>query len=193
MKLHVGCGSVYLSGYVNIDGKVDYIAQNCPSSIVDSVETTFEKYYKYGFAKGPQITVADMEHDICQCPMPFKSNSIDEIVMEQVLEHFPSYDVGRVINEIYRILKVGGIFITSVPDLKETAKLLYEAKMESEEDWAIRLIHGTQKNNFSHHYCGYTERTIKTLLSNHGFGCFEDLPKINCYPVIRLKSYKEER
>lgn len=40
-------------------------------------------------------------------PYPFKSSSVDEIIMNSVLEHFPSQpdDFFRILKEIYRIMK----------------------------------------------------------------------------------------
>ena len=64
------------------------------------------------------------------------------------------------------------------------------AKTPEEEDWCIRLIYGTQRNKWSHHYCGYTERTLKEVLSLYRFNKFENLPNINFYPSIYLKAYK---
>ncbi len=43
-------------------------------------------------------------------------NSVDEIVMDEVLEHISFRIVGAVLREIYRILKVGGKLRLQVPD-----------------------------------------------------------------------------
>ena len=190
MKLHLGCGTVYLKGYVNIDGAPNYLADECPPEILAQNATDFDHYYKQEFGTLPGHVVADLGHDLRE-PLPFPNGFVDEIVMYQVLEHVPSYDVGKLLSDIARVLRIGGAFIVSVPDIRRTAELLVEAKTDEEEDWAIRLIHGTQRNQWSHHYCGYTARTLKNLLSKHGFGGFEDMPNINCYPVVHLKAIKE--
>jgi len=180
MKLHIGCGTVYLEGYVNIDGKYDYLSSRCPDEVMEKVKTTFDNYYKHKFGEAPREVVVDRRFDISQLPWPYMDDGCaDEIVMEQVLEHFQAYKVGAILSEVNRVLKVGGSFIVNVPDVKRT------------EDFAIRLIHGTQRNEYAHHYCGYTPRTLKALLSEHGFGRFEDLPVINFYPTIRLRAIKE--
>jgi 2-polyprenyl-3-methyl-5-hydroxy-6-metoxy-1,4-benzoquinol methylase len=112
--------------------------------------------------------------------------------MYQVLEHIPNYEVGQLLSDIARVLKIGGVFIVSVPDIKKTAKMLVEEKTEIKEDWAIRLIYGTQRNQWSHHHCGYIPRTLKALLSQFGFGKFENMPNINCYPVIHIKAVMDK-
>ena len=110
--------------------------------------------------------------------------------MLHVLEHLPSFKVKDVLFEFTRILKLDGRIYVAVPDIIETAKLLANARNAEEEDWAIRLIHGTQRNEFSHHYCGYTKRTLEKLFSQHGFGRFKYLPNINFYPAIHMEGFK---
>jgi SAM-dependent methyltransferase len=189
MKLHIGCGTVYLKGYVNIDGAPDYIAEECPPELLAQNATEFDRYYKQGFGTLPGHVVADLRHNIMD-RLPFPNGFVDEIVMYQILEHIPSYGMDRIVADISRVLKVGGALFVSVPDIKITARMLAEAETEEAEDWAIRLIHGTQRNKWSHHYCGFVPRTLKTLLFKHGFSRFDDLPSINCYPVIHLKAIK---
>jgi len=190
MKIHIGCGTVYLNGYINIDGAPDYLAKECPPDLLDRNATTFDRYYKQKFGTLPGHVVADLEYDIGNA-LPFPNMSVDEVVMYQVLEHIPHYDVDKVLDDIYRVLRIGGTFFVSVPDLKETARILVDATSPKDEDWAIRLIHGTQRNKWSHHFCGFVPRTLKELLSKHGFGSFEDMPIINCYPAIHIKAIKE--
>ncbi len=191
MKLHLGCGTVYLDGFINIDGKPDHFSKNCDSRTLKNISTTFNNYYKYEYGKGPNSVIADLELDISKS-LPFNDNSVEEIVMFHVLEHFQSYNVESIVKEIFRVLEPNGSFFVAVPDLKETAKLLINAKTEEEEDWAIRLIHGTQRNEYAHHYCGYTKRTLKNLLKSCGFTKFEDMPNLNFYPAIHMKAIKEK-
>lgn len=188
MKLHLGCGTIYLKDYINVDVCPDYLAENAPAAALAQNTTTFERYYKHDFCKGSGLCIADVTAPINK--LPFLDGEVEEAVLIQVLEHIPAYDVGNVLKEISRVLKHNGVFIVGVPDLKETAKMLAESTTSEEEDWCIRLIHGTQRNKWSHHYCGYTKHTLKEILSLYNFGNFEDLPNINFYPSIYLKAYK---
>ena len=192
MKIHAGCGTVYLSGYINIDAAPHFLSKESSTLAIETLnqnKTTFENYYKTDFNDRPHCVIADVKSLIDS--MPFDDESAEEIVMLHVLEHFPHYKIDDLLNEINRVLKKGGKFIVGVPDIKKTAEGLAKAATPEEEDWYIRLIHGTQRNEFSHHYCGYTERTLKDLLSKYNFGNFEILPNINFYPAIHLKAYKE--
>lgn len=189
MKLHLGCGTTYLKSYVNVDAEPDFLTEDAPPAVLTQNTTIFERYYKHEFCKGSGLCVADLKATIDK--LPYESDSVDEVVLLHVLEHIPAYEVGTVLKEISRVLKPGGTFIIGVPDLKETAKMLYEANSPEQEDWCIRLVHGTQRNKWSHHYCGYTERTLKEMLTLYGFGDFESMPNINFYPAIHLKAFKK--
>lgn len=189
MKLHIGCGCIYLKDYINIDASPHYLFADAPAEVLELNSTTIENYYKHDFCKASGKIVAD--ECALAVALPFLNNSVDEIVMIHVLEHIPWYEVDKTLNEFHRVLKTNGVLRIGVPDVKETAQLLAQSNTPEEEDWAIRLLHGTQRNKWSHHYCGYTERTLKKLLSNFGFSNFEVLSNINFYPAIHLKAYKE--
>lgn len=188
MKLHLGCGTIYLKDYTNVDICPDYLIESAPAAALAQNTTTFEKYYKHEFGRGSGLCIADVMAPIDK--LPIDREAADEAILIQVLEHIPAYDVGKVLKEIYRVLKKGAFLIVGVPDLKETARMLIQSETPEEEDWCVRLIHGTQRNEWSHHYCGYTRRILKEILSIYGFENFEDLPNINFYPSIYIKAYK---
>lgn len=56
-----------------------------------------------------------LRHDIT-LPVPLPDNSVDSFQAEDVLEHITYDRLGPVIDEIFRILKPGGLFRLSVPD-----------------------------------------------------------------------------
>lgn len=188
MKLHLGCGTIYLKDYINVDVAPTYLAEEAPTELLEENTTTVDKYYKHEFCKGSGVCIADEKAAIDE--LPFETASCDEVVMLHVLEHVPSYKVSKVLNEINRVLKPMGSFIVAVPDLRETALGLAEADTPEDEDWYIRLIYGTQRNEWSHHFCGYVERTLRDLVFAHGFRGFERLSNINFYPAIHAKTYK---
>jgi len=188
MKIHLGCGTVYLVGYNNVDANPDFLSSEADSHTLAENSTTFENYYKHKFGEGTTKSVADTKGDIRN--LPFDDESCDEVVMLHVLEHFPAYEVGGLLKEISRVLKVGGEFIVAVPDTVGNAELLVNASNEDEVDWAIRLIDGTQRNKWSHHYCSYTRRSLCELLEEYEFGDFEPMDNKNFYPAIHIKAKK---
>ena len=61
----------------------------------------------------PRSSKVDVICNFDVYPWPFKSESIDEIIMDQCLEHL--VDHNRAVKEMHRILKPGGIAKISVP------------------------------------------------------------------------------
>ena len=55
--------------------------------------------------------LADVKADICN--LPFEDNTFDVILCNHVLEHIP--DDTKAIQELYRVMKVGGIGIFQIP------------------------------------------------------------------------------
>lgn len=55
----------------------------------------------------------DMVWDLEQFPYPFLDNSVDEVIMEHVLEHIN--DLKGCLREVYRILRPGGVFRFRTP------------------------------------------------------------------------------
>jgi predicted SAM-dependent methyltransferase len=191
MKIHLGCGTNYLYGYTNVDANPQFLSSDLEAKkIIEINGTTFENYYKTDFNSRPSLVVADIKAMVED--LPFEDESVQEIIMFHVLEHIPFYRQKAALSEINRVMRKDGCFIVAVPDTMETAKLLVNAQTKEEEDWAIRLLYGTQRNEYSHHFIGFTERTLKKSLSKNGFNRFESMPNVNFYPAIHLKAFKKE-
>jgi predicted SAM-dependent methyltransferase len=61
--------------------------------------------------------LADVKADICQ--LPFEDNSFDMILCNHVLEHIP--DDRKAMQELYRVLRPGGLGIFQIPQDKSRA------------------------------------------------------------------------
>lgn len=89
-KLDLACGNNKQKGFIGVD---------------------FSK-------KGTQATI---EHNLLTFPWPFKDNSVDEIFCSHFIEHIPHGTDGhndpffRFFDEVYRILKPGGMIRTITP------------------------------------------------------------------------------
>jgi ubiquinone/menaquinone biosynthesis C-methylase UbiE len=81
VKIQLGCGKDYRSGWINCD-------------VVQDVRA--DKYF-----------------DLEVFPWPFPENYADEILLDQVLEHLSN--TLKVMEELHRILKPGGIVRINVP------------------------------------------------------------------------------
>lgn len=92
---------------------------------------------------------ADKHFDLERFPYPLESDSADEILMDNVLEHLD--DIPQVMGELHRILKPGGILKILVPYGKS--------------DWALQ--DPTHK-----HY--FTETSMNYFSEGHAYGYYAD-------------------
>jgi hypothetical protein len=99
MKLHLGNGTVYLDGWVNID-LFNILAKNHPE-IVEHNRTTIDKYYKYKFGENKGNNVTDIKMDVRK--LKFKSNSVDEILCVNLIDHLTKEDFLKALKEWYRV------------------------------------------------------------------------------------------
>ena len=130
MKLHLGCGTKKLEGWINIDS----VAALQP----------------------------DMVHDIGQ-PLPYEGLSVDEILAEDLLEHFDKYLRFIVFYEWARVLKIGGKMTLQVPDFKKILRKYFKFGYDNfvdfifgENMWESRTYIG----HYGNHKWGYSKKTL---------------------------------
>lgn len=138
VKLHLGCGTKRLDGWINIDS-------------VETVEP-------------------DVVHDLSQ-PFPFQDLSVDEVLAEDLLEHFDKYLRFVVFYEWARVLKIGGKITIQVPNFKKILfkyfKFGYDNFVDfifGENLWESEIYIG----HFGNHKWGYSEETLKEFVELFG-------------------------
>jgi SAM-dependent methyltransferase len=141
LKLNLGCGSQYLNWYINIDHPVTEHTASIPR--VDA----------YG-----DITTLD-----------FPDNSVDEIKLLHVLEHFDRVTALVLLVRWQRWLKIDGVLVIETPDILESAKQLasditYEQKMA-----IIRHLEGDQAAKWATHIGQWFDERFENTLSKLGF------------------------
>ena len=52
----------------------------------------------------------------CKLPLPFKNDYFDVITIIEIVEHCDNKENKRILNELYRVLKPGGILILTTPN-----------------------------------------------------------------------------
>lgn len=104
--LDLGCGrGEFLRGFIRC-GLTGYGVDQ--SSIAKSV------------CPEAEILQSDLENE----PLPYDDNTFDVVFSKSVLEHF--YYPEKLVKEIYRIIRPGGLVITMVPDWEAVYKTFYE-------------------------------------------------------------------
>lgn len=170
MKINLGSGTAPLEGYVNCD--------LYPSGVI--VEGATE----------PNRDV-DVTLDLND-RLPFDNSSADEIVAIQALEHLAN--PLALLEEIYRVLKVGGIIDIAVPDLTVICEKWLESS--NEERWVLigewpplcAWIWG-RGGGANRHLSGFDEWRLRAMLTDIGFKNIATIEPFQ-YLSIRLRGYK---
>ena len=189
MKLHLGCGPVYLDGWINIDICIDgytWLAIERPD-IMNYNKTTLNNYYKYSWGEREHnLAVVDKFMNISKFPYPYDDNSVDEILIIGTFEHFDKDEGIKLLKEWHRILKPDRRVIIDVPDMVETMRYL-----EGNPEWAIRLIYGSQKNKYAFHKWGYTLETLSDTCKEIGFKITNEINLVeHGYPMFTIEAIK---
>ena len=106
---------------------------------------------------GQSVTVKNFDIET-GCDIPYEDNSFSAITMLAVVEHVESHKIVKVLREVYRIMKPGGIFIVTTPAAWTDGILRTMAK--------LGLLSAEEINE---HKDTYTHGKIRSLFQEGGF------------------------
>jgi predicted SAM-dependent methyltransferase len=119
---------------------------------------------------GPDVDFVGICTDLSQ----FADASIEAIYAAHVLEHLGYRDeLPRTLAECCRVLKPGGEFMISVPNLDVLCSLFVAD--DTPEDKRLYLMHfmyGGQSDAYDFHKVGFTESFLRSFLDTAGFTGF---------------------
>lgn len=143
MKLHLGCGQIYLPGYLNIDFPLSN----------HSVQ---------------KRSVADQYADITKLKYP--RSSVTEIRLHHVFEHFDRATACALLISWYNWLKPSGVLHIEVPDFsRSAAAALNPLTSNQKRHIALRHLFGSQEAVWATHYHGWTRAEFTQLLTLIGY------------------------
>ena len=107
--------------------------------------------------------------------LPVEDQSFDVVHSRHVLEHFGRDELVKVMKEWTRILRVGGEFRLSVPNIIAALKniLLMEEGILAPHPYAWWQLYGQQASEYDFHKNGFTPKRIELLLGS--LGIFDDI------------------
>jgi predicted SAM-dependent methyltransferase len=143
LKLHLGCGTVYLPGYINIDYPLD--------------QQTSQHALQ---------TPVDLYADITT--LHYETRSVEEVRLHHVFEHFDRATALRLLVEWYDWLTVGGILTIETPDFDRCVKA-YLFGNTIAKGKILRHLFGSQDAHWAVHYDGWDKNKFKTYLSALGY------------------------
>ena len=112
----------------------------------------------------------------------FDENSIDEIYASHVLEHVPQKKVKETLEGIYRVLKIGGKFYVSVPDMDLLCRIFIDPKAPTKVKMQVmRIMFGGQIDEFDFHYFGWNIQFMNDFLISSGFKNLERVKSFSLF------------
>jgi 2-polyprenyl-3-methyl-5-hydroxy-6-metoxy-1,4-benzoquinol methylase len=113
--------------------------------------------------------VAPVESDIDGCSLPFRTDSVDVVVLDEILEHVAHTDI--LVDEAFRILKPNGVLLVSTPNLASwfnRIALIFGIQPAFSEV-SYRKIYGRPGTEVVGHLRLFTARSLRSFLSESGF------------------------
>ena len=141
LRLHLGSGEKYLSGYWNID---------FPQSEHSVVKVKADEY--------KDIRTLD-----------YPENSIEEVRNHHMFEHFPRAKALKLLAVWRRWLKPDGVLMIETPDFGRCAAAYFGAFSRKRKFELGRHMMGSQEANWAIHYDFWDKPKFKYVLKKFGF------------------------
>jgi len=142
LRLHLGCGSQRLDGYINIDYPPD------KHTVVAQLG-------------------ADFYADITK--LGFPAQSVDEIRLHHVFEHFNRGAALGLLAQWQQWLKIGAKLHIETPDALGCAKMLASNISYKVKQGILRHMFGSHEAEWAYHYDGWYDEKFQKTLSSLGF------------------------
>lgn len=128
---------------------------------------------------GPDVDYVGDVRDLSRFP----ARSFDVVYASHILEHLNyQTDLDRALHEIYRILRQGGKFFISVPNLDTLCRLFVHERAGPDDRLNImRMMYGGQTDEFDYHHVGLYPDLLATYLGDAGFHHIARVPEFNLF------------
>ncbi len=140
MRYHLGCGSKYLEGYVNVD-----------------------------FPPEQHIVNQDVKVDLYSDLLQMEYEPCDEIRSHHVFEHFSYVDAMFLLRQWTVSLNPGGMLCIDVPDVRALAQALAQSNTVEVDFRVIRYLYGSHEASWAYHISGWTPRMLSHVLKIIGY------------------------
>jgi predicted SAM-dependent methyltransferase len=139
VKYHLGCGSHYLEGYLNVDFPPDNHNVN-----------------------------HDIKVDLYANIMEMEFQACEEIRSHHFFEHFNYFDTFVLLFKWTTHLQLEGKLIIDVPDLEALCQAYLSANTET-KFLVARYLFGSHEANWAYHINGWSENTLTYILTELGY------------------------
>lgn len=169
MRLHLGCGTHVVEGWVNVDYALGARCARIPFfARLNSRLGLFDLPWK------PGVVIHDLRK-----PLPWDDCTAGAVYCSHTLEHLTREEGRRLLRECRRVLKPGGVLRLVVPDLRHIAEEYRSGRLPADEvveRLGVLPGHGTSrlKNRLAPlfqfpHKCMYDEPRLLEILREEKF------------------------
>jgi SAM-dependent methyltransferase len=110
--INLGCGLSVAPGWINLDNSPNARLVKYPLLRWGLWKLGVLSNFHYAVQWPESITIVDLRK-----PLPFADGTIDYVYSSHFLEHLSVDDARRLLREVFRVLKRGGLMRIVVPDL----------------------------------------------------------------------------
>ena len=112
----------------------------------------------------------------------FDDGSIEEIYASHTVEHVNQKKMLKTLKGVQRILKDGGKFYVSVPDMDILCRLFLDPKSPLKIKFEVmRMMFGGQIDEFDYHYFGWNMPLMEYFLKEAGFKKIERVKSFSLF------------
>ena len=111
----------------------------------------------------------------------FEDESTEEVYASHVLEHIGMAKIRSTFDGIQRILKKGGKFYISVPNLETLTKIFVQMPEGQDKYNIMVMIYGGQTDSHDFHYFGYWPGLLFSILTKAKFKRYERVEFFNIF------------
>jgi predicted SAM-dependent methyltransferase len=129
VKVNLGCGLAIAPDWINIDGSLNALIAPLPNIFhafayrLTGANRYYTKKVYCDLLQNNYFLHHNLSHSI-----PLPNNSVDFIFTSHFLEHLYLSEAKNLLNECFRVLKIGGVIRISVPDLEYAVSLYGSGK-----------------------------------------------------------------
>jgi ubiquinone/menaquinone biosynthesis C-methylase UbiE len=184
LRINVGCGQTPTKGWLNFDNSLSLFLSRIPllPKLFNNLGIINNRQYRFiRFARKNNIKYADATKRL-----PIKDGSVDVLYSSHMLEHLDRGEADKFVDEIYRVLRPGGIVRIAVPDIKKKIEL-YNKHGDADTFIEDTLLCAPRPKSLltrirfllvgsRHHHWMYDGVSLSNLLKRHGLVDPEVLP-----------------
>ena len=192
MKLHIGCGTVYLRDWINVDLPLKnvFLHYERPDLMAKWITDEDDYYGRHEGKKQETVKEPLLQESVCDVYgrfgfIPARRESVDEILARQVFEHLSRHEAEQGLDEAYNVLVTDGILRIDIPDPDETLRKY----RETGDEFYIRHLFGPRRDQYGFHV-HYTRGMLIEMANERGFSFVEEEPNIHFYPSFCLRFTK---